>query len=476
MSTFSTLSTALSSLHTQRAALDVAGQNIANANTVGYTRQRAETASVSANAAASRFSAGLTVGQGVKVTGVTRLGDIFADARVRSTTSLAADLAARATTHARLEASIAEPSDKGISAQLAQFWAGWQDVANNPSEPAPGQVVLESAGILVEAIATGYRAVRTQWDETRAQSVAYVEQINSAASSLAELNGAIRSVTVSGGNANELMDKRDMLATQLAELTGATLRHQEDSTVTISIGGNHLVAGDTAYRINLAGSTTLQGSGTDSPRLEWARASAGPVSLDGGLLSGALAALAGPQPDGSGGALSEAAAAYDRLATQLHDRVNAVHTTGVTTSGTPGGPFFALSADPSAPAALSLTVAVADPAHIAAGAPGNGAFDGSIADAIGTIGASVDSPDRSWSAFVVDLGVRTQASMRSAEVSEQARATASLVQLSSASVDIDEETVNMLALQRAYQGAARVLTTVDEMLDTLINRTGVVGR
>src|SRR5690606_22756777 len=137
---------------------DVAGQNIANANTVGYTRQRAETASVSANAAASRFSSGLTVGQGVKVTGVTRLGDIFADARVRSSTSLAADLAARATAYARLETTISEPSDKGVSAQLAQFWAGWQDVANNPSDPAPGQVVLESAKILTESIATGYRA------------------------------------------------------------------------------------------------------------------------------------------------------------------------------------------------------------------------------------------------------------------------------------------------------------------------------
>jgi len=476
MSSFSTLSTALSSLQTQRAALDVAGQNIANANTVGYTRQRAETASVSANAAASRFSSGLTVGQGVTVTNVARLGDVFADARVRSSTSLAADLAARATTYARLETSISEPSDTGVAAQLAQFWAGWQDVANNPSDPAPGQVVLESAQILTEAIATGYRAARTQWDETRAQSVAYVDAINTAASSLAELNETIRSVTVSGGNANELMDRRDLLTTQLAELTGATTRLQDDGTVTVSIGGNHLVNGDTSYRIGLVGSTTLAGAAADAPRLEWERTSAGPVTLDGGLLAGNVASLAGARPDGSGGALAEAAAAYDRLATQLHDQVNAVHATGVTTTGTPGGEFFALSADPGTPPALGLTVAVTDPSGIAAGAPGNGAYDGSVADAIGQVGTSAGSPDRAWSAFVVDLGVRTQAALRSAEVSEHSRATAALVQLSGSSVDIDEETVTMLAFQRAYQGAARVLTTVDEMLDTLINRTGVVGR
>jgi len=476
MSTFSTLSTALSSLHTQRAALDVAGQNIANANTVGYTRQRAETASISATAAASRFSAGLTVGQGVSVTGVTRLGDVFADARVRSSTSLAADLAARATTYARLETTITEPSDNGIAAQLATFWAGWHDVANNPSEPAPGQVVLESAQILVDAVATGYRAARTQWDETRAQSVAYVDAVNTAASSLAELNTTIRSVTVSGGNANELMDRRDLLTTQLAELTGATARLQEDGTVTVSVGGNHLVSGSSAYRVDLVGSTTLAGAAADAPRLEWERTSAGPVVLDGGLLAGNLANLAGARPDRTGGALAEAAAAYDRLATQLHDQVNAVHTTGVTTAGTPGGEFFALSSDPGTPPALGLTVAVRDPADIAAAAPGQGAYDGSVADAIARIGASAGSPDRAWSAFVVDLGVKTQAALRSAEVSEQSRATAALVQLSASSVDIDEETVSMLAFQRAYQGAARVLTTVDEMLDTLINRTGVVGR
>lgn len=65
---------------------------------------------------------------------------------------------------------------------------------------------------------------------------------------------------------------------------------------------------------------------------------------------------------------------------------------------------------------------------------------------------------------------------RSAQVAESARATAASLHLSNASVDVDEEMTNMLAYQRAYEGAARVMTAIDEMLDTLINRTGVVGR
>ena len=99
----------------------------------------------------------------------------------------------------------------------------------------------------------------------------------------------------------------------------------------------------------------------------------------------------------------------------------------------------------------------------------------SIADAISQLQHASDGPDAVWSAFVVDLGVRTQSATLSANVSEKARATAQSLQMSGAGVDIDEETVNMLSYQRAYQGAARVLTAVDEMLDTLINRTGRVG-
>ena len=476
MTSFSTLSTALSALTTQRAALDVAGQNVANVNTVGYTRQRAETASVSAIASASRFSSGLPVGQGVTVTGVSRLGDIFADARVRSSTSLASDLLARADSLTRLESTITEPSDKGVGAQLAQFWASWQDLSNNPGEAAPAQVVLEAATMLSDAIRAGYQAVDTQWTEMRTQVSALVTEVNTTANGIAELNSSIRSVTVSGGNANELMDKRDMLVLRMSELTGATARPMEDGTVTVSIGGNPVVSGDRAYVLHLEGATMMTGAAADVPLLAWDRDSAGPVSLDGGTLAGMVSALAPANAGGTGGMLAEAARAYDSLATSLATKVNAIHSTGVTTTGAPGGAFYTLGTDPAVPPSIALTLASTDYRTIAAAAPGNGAFDGSIADRIAQIGTAVDSPDRDWQRFVVDLGVNTQSAVRSATVAENARSTAEQIQLAQTSVDIDEETINMLAFQRAYQGAARVMTTVDEMLDTLINRTGVVGR
>ena len=96
MSSFSGLSTALSSLNAQRQALEISGQNVANANTVGYTRQRADLTSIEPQTAPSVFSGGATSGNGVRVSSFSRLGDMFLDARVRSETGSAAFTATRA--------------------------------------------------------------------------------------------------------------------------------------------------------------------------------------------------------------------------------------------------------------------------------------------------------------------------------------------------------------------------------------------
>ena len=476
MSTFSSMSSALSSLTAQRAALDVAGQNVANANTVGYTRQRAELSSVSSVTSASMFSKGLTVGQGVGVTGVSRLGNLFADIKVYTTTGSAGFMAQRAATLAQLESNITEPSDNGLSNQLSGFWNAWHDVGNNPDVAAPGQVLIEAAKSLTHAIGSGYRAVETQWQETRTQAEALVTEVNATATSIAELNQNIRSILVSGGNANELMDQRDLMITSLSELTGATMRANEDGTVNVSIGGNPIVSGTTAYSLSVAGARQMHEATTDAPRIVWDRSGAGTAALDGGILGAMVSVLAPATSTRTGGILAEAAASYNALAEKLASSVNDLHTTGRTTAGDVGGNFFGQSADPTLPPALGITVAVTDPKDIAAAAAGAGALDSSVADAIAQIAKATGGPDRMWAAFVVEVGVKAQSSLQSAKVSEVARNTAVTLQLSQTSVDIDEETVQMLAFQRAFQGASRVLTAVDEMLDTLINRTGVVGR
>ena len=476
MSTFSGLSTALSSLIAQRQALEVSGQNIANANTVGYTRQRANLASVEALSSPSMFSAGLNAGNGAKVTSIDRLGDIFLDARVRAETGGASFAATKADAYARLESTVAEPGKEGVSNALQEFWSAWEDLGNSANVDAFREVLLENATALTKRISAGHAAVTTQWSQTRTELDAAVVDVNATATMVAGLNQSIRGVLVSGGSANELIDRRDVLITELSALVGASGVQRADGTMDVMVGGNALVHGDTAEVISVSGASTTMGA---TVSLHWGPGGTGmALGADSGSVVGMVAALGPADATGNGGILAEAGKSYDDLATALVTQVNAQHALASTASGAAGGDFFARTetVPPTIPptySAANLKVAITNGAQIAVGAAVAGAQDGSMAAVMAAIGKAAGSPDAGWTAFVSDLGVSSRSATQRAAITETTRSTAEKLQMSGASVDVDEEAVNMLAYQRAYQGAARVLTAIDEMLDTLINRTAV---
>ncbi|MFP5359130.1 MAG: flagellar hook-associated protein FlgK, partial [Actinomycetes bacterium] len=235
MSTFSGLSTALSSLIAQRQALGVAGQNIANANTAGYTRQRADLHSVASTTVASLHSTPLGAGSGVAVEGITRMSDQFLDARLRLQTAQSSDATAVATALTRLEGVVKEPSSTGLASGLQEFWDAWQDVANSPDSTATRTVAIGTANTLTTQIADTYRAFESQWDQGRAEADSLVSRVNATAAAVAELNGQIRGVLVSGGSAGELMDRRDSLITELSSMVGGTAKVLEDGTVNVMV-------------------------------------------------------------------------------------------------------------------------------------------------------------------------------------------------------------------------------------------------
>jgi flagellar hook-associated protein 1 len=476
LSTFSGLGTALSSLIAQRQALEVSGQNVANANTVGYTRQRAALSSLPAASVASMFSTTSGVGQGTAVTGFERLGDVFLDTRLRTQTSGAAQLNQVATAYTTLETTIGEPSDTGLSNDLSAFWSAWSAVSNTPESDSARAVLLERANTVASRISTLYQDTATQWNQALTQTSAYITQVNTTAANVADLNQRILSITNAGGSANELMDQRDLLVTQLSGLVGATMRTNENGTVDVMVSGNALVSGSQVNELALSTSspTTFQGA-VDGAAVSvvWAK-NGNPANPTGGSVAGLLTVLA---PSSSGGILTGAADSLNSLATSIATQVNAIHSTGYTVAGyatgTTAGDFFELTTGQ--PAALGLKLAVTSTADVAVAGAGGGELDGSIGTQIAKLADATNGPSAQWSAFVVDLGVHSASAQSRATVAEAARSTAEAAQLSQTSVDTDEETVNMLAYQRAYQGAARVLTAIDEMLDTLINGTGRVG-
>ena len=98
------------------------------------------------------------------------------------------------------------------------------------------------------------------------------------------------------------------------------------------------------------------------------------------------------------------------------------------------------------------------------------------ADVIVSYDSVGNAVDKQWSAFVVRVGVASKTEQQQSDLADMATSSATSAQLSGASVDLDEENMTMLSFQHAYQGAARVMTAVDEALDVLINHTGLVGR
>lgn len=461
MSTFSGLNTAYSGLAAARAGLDVTGQNIANATTQGYTRQRLET-SAAAPVRPTMFTSGTRAGEGVLVEGIARLNDVHLEARVRITAGAAGYTAVRAQAYSALEGSLGEPGTHGVSASLQDFWAGWQELSNHPEKDASASSLLSAAGELTARVSAGYRAVEDQWASLRSSAGTLVTEVNDAAMQIADLNRQIRSAVASGTSANQLLDRRTTLTATLAGLTGATVRENADGTADVLLAGNALVSGTTARALQVTGPARLDGPGT--VRVEWAHRPGASAGVESGELAATLSLLA---PADAGGALAQAAAGYDAFAAKLADQVNTLH------SGAGKGPFFAYQPNR---AAASLTVLPARLGDLAAGAPGAGAYDGSVADAISGIGTGTGSPDAAWSAFVADLGAAARTELQGNALAEVSATTALQQQLGAGSVSMDEEQVNLLQYQHAYQGAARVMTAVDEMLDVLINRMGIVGR
>ncbi|QNE48211.1 flagellar hook-associated protein FlgK [Glaciihabitans sp. INWT7] len=475
MSTFSGLNTAFTGLNAARQGLDVVGQNIANSGTTGYTRQRVSTA-----AAGSLTQIGplvlsrAQVGRGVTVDGIARLGDVILDGRVRSSAATSGNLAVRSNALSSVEAALNEPSTTGISAQLNAFWSAWGDVSNRPGDEAPAGVLLQKATQLAGQIATGYSAVDSTWTDVRTKLDGMAAELNDAGTRVAALNGAIRDTLATGGSVNEMLDQRSALTSSIAALTGGTVRTLPDGTAEVLVGGNALVSGDVFRSVTVTGSNSLAGASGSPVTLEWTNRPGQSVAVESGEIAGSIAMLAAANGTGTGGAIAEAAAGYNAFATALANTVNTAHQAGATPSGATGLDFFTISA--TGPAALGLSVVPTGAAQIASGTPGAGGNNGSNAEAISQLGSAPNSPDSVWSTFVTKIGTTSKTALQQATLADSVTAAATAAQLANSSVDLDEENVNMLTFQKAYQGAARVMTAVDEMLDTLINHTGIVGR
>ena len=465
MSTFSGLNAATTALWTQRRALDVTGQNIANVNTDGYSRQRADMQAIGGSPVPAFYSTSRGIGAGVSAEDVIRIRDAFLEGRGHTETANVARLTAVADAHELVEQAFREPGDTGIQSLLADMWAGWGDVANNPQDLAARGQVIQRLNTLVGGIQFSQSQLGSQWDQARENLAVLVEDVNATAATVATLNQAIMRAVQSNLPANDLMDKRDLLVTKLAEQVGGTARPKENGVVDVVVGGISLVAGSSATAFAVTGSLDPDTVAGDPPRL--VTVSGGYAVRPGGSAEGQLIALNDVIPTYR--------ADLDALAAGLAAAVNGVHTTGHDKTGTPGGDL--LGPVPGPVTAGNLTVLITDPAQIAASSvPGAANNDNGVAKQLAALRLSTTGTDAQYRAMIVELGVQSAVAGRNLGIQQVITTQVDAARESVAGVNIDEEMTNMLSYQHAYAAAGRLVTAIDETLDILINRTGLVGR
>jgi flagellar hook-associated protein 1 len=457
VSTFSGLSTALTSLYANRRAMEVTGQNIANASTEGYSRQRVDMRSIGGATVPGIHAQAPPVGSGVSVEQVHRLNDAFLDNRSRIEHANAEYLGGKQQLLTRVEQVFGEPGDTAIQSQLAEMWNSFGDLTNRPGDPAARTVVLQRASVVVDSVRGAAQSMGSLWQTSREQLDTVVAEINTTAKGVAEMNRVVQVTTASGQPANEVADERDRLVMKLAELTGARGIAREDGSVDVLLGGASLVNGGDARTLEAVGARVMAEQATTPLQMRWTDNNT-VAAIPSGKVAATLESLSVTLPDYMG--------QLDTVAAGLASAVNAQHTAGYDRDGNPGAAFF------TGTTADTLQLAISDPDDVAAASTPGGSLAGGNADALADLAKLPDGPDKKYRQMVVDLGVFTQSVNRRTEIQTSVVQQIDTERAGQSGVNIDEEMTNLVAYERAYQAAAKVISTIDDMLDTLINRMG----
>lgn len=445
--TFGGLELARRGLQAGQRGLEVAGRNIAGAASPEYHRQRLVPAAAGSGLA------------------LVRERDLLLDGEYREAAAGLGLHGARRDALARVEEVFREPSDYGIQAALDRFWNTWQQLAGAAQDPTARAEVLVEAGELVRRIREAADGLAVRREALDRSIGLKVQEANDLAGQLADLNLRIATRASAGGEAADLEDRRDALLDRLARLAGVSVFHQPGGQVTVYLGGEPLVQG------GVAASLTVPAAGAAPV---WSGSGA-PVRVGQGELGGELRAR---DQD-----LALVQGELDRLATELAARVNQVHAAGYGLDGLSGRPFFLVGAG----GAQTLALAVSSPEAIAAAAGPGASGDGENAAALAGLRdlADIDSPlapgqplsvDQLYRTLIGRLGLDSRAARDAAEAADLHLQSADRQRQSVIGVSADEETLALVQHQKAVAAAARVTTALDEALEAVVNRMGLVGR
>lgn len=490
-STFSGYSIAVSGMYVNQAALSVTSNNLSNINTTGYSRKQISSSETVVQQNTS------SVGTGTSVAAINRARNQMLDQTYRQQNAQAGywqaksvNLEDAATTLSEFSANDGS-SDNGLQQTIQEFFNSWEELAKDPSSLSSRQSVIEYAKSLVDTLSSVDEQLQAlQWDAA-AKVKDSVTELNDLAAQVADLNQQIKQQEISGAEASDLRDERDVLLDSMSALTNITVREQQDGTVAVTIGGVYLVQGNKTNTLAVTGN----GSADQPLTVEWSNLEQ-KAHLDGGSIQAYLedadqSSVTAVDSDSlpydysaeSTSSIANLRQSLNVLMTTIAVEINSIHSAGTGLDGTTSGLAFFTPIDESQPLSISNMQVnpelEADTNKIAASADG-AAGDNTVASKIAEVangdiflydGLTMDSNSFyqsiiSWLGTVGDNANSsyTNQSALVAQINNQ--------RLSISSVSLDEEMSNMIMYQNSYSASARVLGVIDGLVADMIEELG----
>lgn len=468
---FNALNAARTSLEVNQKSIEVVGNNISNVNTEGYSRQYTDLTPYPSVNFGDFF-----VGQGVRVTDVRRDHDVFVQNQLVEKSADFGYQNAQSRPLSELERVLTITEDN-IATDIDELFDSWQELSASPSDLVLRDVVIQRGEVLSQSFNNTINDLNTVQDNINDTIISKVEDINSKITEIADLNDRIMQIEINGAQANSARDRREGLAKELAENIGAQSYFSSNGMLVVQLpGGLPLVQG--TETMSLAAVTT--GSSLDIELT-----AAGVVrTLDqrnmGGEFQGLLYLRDTFIP-----ALEDD---LDRLAYEVSVQVNTQHAAGAGLDSITGRIFFtdppnlaalpptdpwldaarAISISPTLIAEQIATAQAPTPPDLVA--PGDNRNALLLADLDESyLINGIDNFNSFYGKITARVGIETNQNELSRQGAEDSVVQLENLRDSLAGVSLEEEMIELIQFQRGFESSAKFLTTVDEMMDTVLN-------
>ena len=457
-SLFGTMSVALQSLLAQQGAMGVVANNIANANTPGYSREIPNL-----EESPPTLNGNTMVGTGVTMSSVESVRDNILNLRIQQETSQQSSLGSYLDSMNQVQALFNETSGVGLQTYLSNFFNSFQSLTTNPSSSSLRQSTITAGQDLAGAFSQTSQNMATIQQGLDQSVVQTVQQVNQLTAQAANLNQQIQMVSNAGDSPGAPEDQRDQVLQNLSGLVDTAVVYANNGTVSVTTtSGTLLVCG------NQSDALTTQLNSTTGMNEVLAQGTDITSSIAGGKLQGLINARDNGIP--------ATQSSLDDLAAGLISAVNKQQNAGYDLNGGSGADFFApftpSTQVSNAGAAATMSVALTHPSQIAASSDGTQGDNGNATAMAGLLNQPVVSGQTAGSYYsnLIDQVGNTVSN----STSEQEAIGLVLQQLTNqqsaiSGVSLDEEASNLVLYQRAYEAAARVISTVDELVGTTIN-------